>query len=97
MLTDPEFATKRIAEAGELPVTKTIGEMDASWLPEQYRETIMSVLPLSKTRPVVTSYPVASEYYDQAMQEVLMGEKDAETALADAAQRLVEFVEESGF
>lgn len=96
MLTDPEFAVKRIAEAGELPVTKTIGAMDAYWLPEQYRSVIMDLLPLSKTRPVVTSYPVASEYYDQAFQEVILGEKDADTALADAVANVAQFVEESG-
>ncbi len=97
MLTDPDFATPRIAEAQELPVTKEIGSAEAYWLPEQYRDTMMSFLPLSKTRPVVTSYPTASEYYDQAFQEVLLGEKDAETALADAVKNVADFVETSGF
>ena len=97
MLTDPDFATLRIAEAQELPVTKTIGSSDIYWIPEKYRETMMSFLPLAKTRPVVTSYPTASEYYDQAFQEVILGEKDAETALADAAKNVADFVETSGF
>ena len=97
MLTDPEFATLRIAEAGELPVTKTIGDADAYWIPEKYRETMMAFLPVAKTRPVTASYPTASEYYDQAFQEALLGEKDAETALADAARNVADFVETSGF
>ncbi|MEG1263539.1 MAG: extracellular solute-binding protein [Clostridia bacterium] len=97
MLTDPDWATLRIAEAQELPVTKTISANEAYWLPEQYRDTMMSFLPLSKTRPCVTSYPTASEYYDQAFQEVLIGEKDAATALADAVANVADFVEVSGF
>jgi maltose-binding protein MalE len=97
MLTDPAFATLRIAEAQELPVTKTIGASDVYWIPEKYRDTMMAFLPVAKTRPVVTSYPTASEYYDQAFQETVLGEKDAETALADAVKNVADFVETSGF
>ena len=97
MLTDPAFATLRIAEAQELPVTKTIGSSDIYWIPEKYRDTMMSFLPLAKTRPVVTSYPTASEYYCQAFQEAVLGEKDVETALADGAKNVADFVETSGF
>ena len=70
---------------------------DAKKIPEKYREVMMSFLPLAKTRPVVTSYPTASEYYDQAFQEAVLGEKDAETALADAVKNVADFVETSGF
>ena len=92
MLTDPDFATLRIAESGEIPVTKTIGAMDCDWIPEEYRGVILGVLPDAQTRPVVSSYPTASEYYCQAFQSVVMGEKDAQTALQDAVDELAEFV-----
>ena len=95
MLTDPDFASDRILESGDLPVTQTIGALDADWVPEQYRDVIMGVLPDSNTRPVVSVYPTASEYYDEAFQQVLMGEKDAESALADAVKKVANFVEDN--
>ena len=52
----------------------------------------MGELPTSKTRPVVASYPVASEYWTQAMQKVVMGEATAEDALAEAVKKLEDYV-----
>ncbi|MGI6690207.1 MAG: extracellular solute-binding protein [Christensenellales bacterium] len=92
MLTDPEYALLRIGEDGEIPVTQTIGALECDWIPEQYRAAIMGELPTSKTRPVVASYPVASEYWTQAMQKVVMGEATAEDALAEAVKKLEEYV-----
>lgn len=92
MLIEPEYALLRIGEDSELPVTKTMGEMECTWIPEQYRDAIMNELPNAQTRPVVASYPVASEYYCQAMQKVVLGEADAETALAEAVEKLAEYV-----
>lgn len=96
MLIEPEWASKRIAEAGEIPVTNNMDHL-VNWLPEEYAATTMAMLPTSRTRPAVEIYPDASIEYCQAMQEVVTGAKDAETALADAAARVEDLAKASGW
>jgi len=96
MLIEDETTKKRIAEAGEIPVTKSLADK-IDWLPEKYGDIIASMLPTSKTRPIVEIYPDGSLEYVQALQEVLTGGKDPETALKDAADRIEKLARESGW
>lgn len=92
MLLDETYALGRIAEDTEIPVTETLGSLEITWIDEEYAPIILAELPNAQTRPVVASYPVASEYWDQAMQKTVMGEATAEEALAEAVEKLEEYV-----
>lgn len=96
MLVEKEFAKKRIAEAGEIPVTRDLAE-EIDWLPEKYSDVMSEILLTSKTRPIVEIYPDASLEYVQALQEYLDGGKTAEQALADAVDRVENLARESGW
>ena len=97
IILEPEFVKLRLTECGELPVSSNFSPEDVDWIPEKYAKTIMDMLPDANTRPIVEVYPDASLEYCQAMQEVVMNVKDAETALDDAVDRVAETARESGW
>jgi ABC-type glycerol-3-phosphate transport system substrate-binding protein len=94
---EPEWAILRISEGGSIPVTSNIPPSDVDWFPPQFASIIMDILPASNTRPIIEVYPDASMEYTLAMQETVMGVKDAQTALADAVERVAEIARESGW
>jgi len=97
MVLEPEWVKIRLAEGGDIPVTNNIPIEDVTWMPPQYSDIIMAMLPTSNTRPIVEVYPDASMEYTQAMQEAVTGMKDAQTALADAVERVADIASESGW
>ena len=97
MLLEPEWVILRLAEASDIPVTSNIPSEAVTWLPEQYADTIMAMLPTANTRPIVQIYPDASLEFVRAMQEAVTGVTDPETALAEAVERVAEIARESGW
>ncbi len=93
---DQELMLGILADIGYLPVQKSLADN------EQFRQTewdkvILDELPYAKTRPAVEIYPDASLEWTTAFQEVLIGKKDAATALKDAEDRTLKIAKDKGY
>ncbi|NPV53790.1 MAG: ABC transporter substrate-binding protein [Firmicutes bacterium] len=91
-----EFHVRRMLEMGYFPVQKSLAA-DSRFAKTEWDKIILSQLPYANTRPTVAIYPEASLEWVQALQEVLMGRKDAEKALEDAVARVVKFGKDAGY
>jgi len=97
VVVDHVWTNKIFAESGDLPTNRNVTSDQVTWINPLYSDTIMQILSSSKTRPTVDIYPEASNLYATAMQEVLLGEKDAATALTDAYDEVILRAKDAGY
>lgn len=73
---------------GYVPVRQTLAEDSAFAEAIPFYSVIEETLPIARTRPAIPEYPQVSQAIQTALQSIMLGEADVETALGEAASQV---------